>query len=307
VIDIKNIWICGIGGVGGYFGGVVANKLEKNLYNSYFLARGQHLDEIKRHGLTLRLDSGKELNCVPTLASDDVTDFPTPDLCIVCVKSYDLDDLIISIRKKITNNTVIIPLMNGIDIYERIRKSLQKGIVLPTCVYIGSHIEKPGLVIQSGNPGFFNSGSDTQHPDFDPQGILDIFKDINIGMNWQDNPQPAIWKKYLLVASFALVSAHTGQTLGGIIDDKDSLKLLKKIMNEIVAIANKKGIGLADNIIENTINFCKDYPEVKPSYARDVEKGKKNEGDLLGGTIIRMGIKLGIPTPITRSIFKEID
>lgn len=122
---------------------------------------------------------------------------------------------------------------------------------------------------------------------------------------WQDNPYPAIWEKYLLTASFGLVSANTGQTLGGIIEDKDSQELLKKIMQEIIMIANKKGITLADNIIENTIEFCKDYPEVKPSYARDVEKGKINEGDLFGGTIIRMSKSLGIPTPVTNSIYKE--
>jgi len=304
-MNVENIWICGIGGVGGYFGGVIAKKLENSSPNVYFLARGPHLEEIKKNGLTLRLDNGEELLCKPTLASDDVNEFPAPDLCIICVKSYDLDNLIISFREKITNKTVIISLMNGIDIYERIRKNFNNGIVLPTCVYIGSHIAKPGYVIQSGNPGFFNSGPDPQNPDFSPEKILDIFKEIDIGMNWREDPLPAIWEKYLLVASFALVSAHTGQTLGGIIDDKDSQEMLREIMQEIIMIANKKGISLSNNIIEDTIEFCKDYPEVKPSYARDVEKGKINEGDLFGGTIIRMGKTLGIPTPITVSIYKE--
>lgn len=302
---IKNIWICGLGGVGGYFGGVIAKKLENSSTKIYFLARGQHLNEIKKKGLTLRLDNGEEILCTPNLASDDVNDFPVPDLCLICVKSYDLDNFTEMFREKITKNTVIIPLMNGIDIYERIRKNLQNGIVLPTCVYIGSHIETPGLVIQTGNPGFFNSGPDPQNPDIYPKEILKLFKKLEIGMNWHEDPLPAIWAKYLLVASFALVSAKTGQTLGGIIEEKDSQKMLRQIMQEIIDIANKKGITLANNIIESTIEFCKDYPEVKPSYARDIEKGKINEGDLFGGTIIRMGKNLGIPTPITNSIYKE--
>jgi 2-dehydropantoate 2-reductase len=77
-------------------------------------------------------------------------------------------------------------------------------------------------------------------------------------------------------------------------------------MKEIVLIAEKKGIKLPKNIIENTIEFCKDYPDVKPSYSRDIEKGRRNEGDLFGGTIIRMGKELGVPTPITASIYKKI-
>ena len=66
-----------------------------------------------------------------------------------------------------------------------------------------------------------------------------------------------------------------------------------------------KGIKFIDNIIENIIEFCKDYPDVKPSYARDVEKGRATEDDLFGGTIIRLGRELGIPTPMTSSLYKD--
>jgi 2-dehydropantoate 2-reductase len=155
-MEIKNIWICGIGGVGGYFGGRLANyisNMDEEKYKIYFLARGAHLEQIKKKGLTLQMSDGNEIICKPTLASDKIQNFPAPDLCLICVKSYDLDDLIVRIKEKLTDNTIIIPLMNGFDIYERIRKNLDKsGIVLPSCVYVGSHIKRPGLVIQTGNP-----------------------------------------------------------------------------------------------------------------------------------------------------------
>lgn len=307
-MGIKNIWICGVGGVGGYFGGRLAytvSNMDEKKYNIYFLARGVHLEHIKRNGLKLQMSDDQEIICQPKLASEDINEFPVPDLCLICVKSYDLDDLIRAIKERLADNTIIIPLMNGIDIYDRIRKNLDKCIVLPTCVYVGSHIEKPGFVIQSGNPGFFNCGFDPKLPNFNPKIILDFFQEMRITAHWQDNPYPAIWEKYLLVASFALVSAHTGQTLGGIIYDKNSREILEKIMEEIVIIADRKNIKLHDNIIEDTIEFCKDYPDVKPSYLRDIEKGKKNEGDLFGGAIIRMGKELGVPTPMTVSIYKE--
>ena len=306
-MEIKNILICGIGGVGGYFGGKIAYKIsniEVDKYKLYFLARGSHLEEINKNGLRLHLADGKKLVCNPTLASDKIDDFPVPDLCLICVKSYDLDDLIIKIKEKLADNTVIIPLMNGIDIYDRIRKNLKKSIILPSCVYIGSHIEEPGLIIQSGNPGFFYCGLDPKYPNFNPQSILDFFKEMEIIAYWKENSYPAIWEKYLLVASFALVSAYTGQTMGEIIYDDNSRNILKKIMEEIIIIASRKGIKLPDNIMEHTIEFCKDYPDVKTSYQRDVEKGGKNEGDLFGGAILRMGKELGIPTPTTASIYQ---
>ena len=195
--------------------------------------------------------------------------------------------------------------MNGIDIYERIRKNLEKSIVLPTCVYVGSHIEEPGYVIQTGNPGFFSSGLDPKHIDFNPLPIIDFFKEMKITLNWKENPYPAIWEKYVLVASFALVCTHTGRTIGEVIDGKESSSMLRKIMEEIITIANEKGIKLSDSLIEDIINFCKDYPDVKPSYQRDVEKGKRNEGDLFGAAILRMGKEFGIQTPTTASIYKN--
>ena len=305
---IRNIWVCGIGGVGGYFGGRLAYKIS-NMHNDnyriFFYARGIHLKEIKKKSLELHTSNGDVLICEPTLASDDINDFPNPDLCLICVKSYDLDNLISTIKEKLTDDTILIPLMNGFDIYDRIRKNLKKSIVLPSCVYIGSHIEKPGLVIHSGNPGFFYSGFDPSHPSYKPEHVINFFNERGIDMRWKDDPNPIIWQKFLLVASFALVSAFTGQTLGGIIYDEKSREILVKIMEEIMLIAEAKGIKLPETIIEDTIEFCKDYLEVKPSYARDVEKGKKNEGDLFRGAIIRMGKEFGIPTPSTISIYKE--
>ncbi|MFX1340922.1 MAG: ketopantoate reductase family protein, partial [Promethearchaeota archaeon] len=151
----------------------------------------------------------------------------------------------------------------------------------------------------------FYSGLDPKYPNFNPQIVIDFFKEMNVIFHWRDDPNPAIWEKYVLVASFSLVTAHTGLTMGGVINDENSLDMLKKVMEEIVLIAKKKNINLPENIIKNTIEFCKDYPDVKPSYQRDVEKGGENEGDLFGGAVIRMGNKYNIPTPMTASIYKE--
>ncbi len=307
-MEINNIWVCGIGGVGGYFGGKIAYRINhenKPRHKIYFLARGEHLQKIKDEGLILQTSMGNHLTCKPTLASNNPMDFPGPDLCLICVKSYDLDDLILKIKNNLKEETIIIPLMNGIDIYERIRKNLENCIVLPSCVYLGSHIEKPGLVIQSGNPGFFCCGPDPLHFDFNPQIIIDLFRKMKIDLNWKKDPYPSIWEKYLLVASFALVCTHAGETMGGVINDARSNLMLRDLMNEILSISKKKGIKLPENIIENTIEFCKKFPDVKPSYMRDVKKGKKNEGDLFGGAIIKMGKDHDIPTPVTSSIYSK--
>jgi len=304
--NIKNILVCGLGGVGGYFGGKIAHKiaqLNEEKYKIYFLARGLHLEEIKKNGLKLNSSNGEELVCKPTLASDDINEIPMPDLCLICVKGYDLDDLIKLLKEKLSDKTFIIPLMNGIDINERIRKNLKKSIVLPSCVYVLSHIEKPGFIVQSGFAGYFYTGLDPKHPNFNPKIIINFFKKMEITINWEDDPYPSLWEKYVFIAAFALITAYTGKTISGVIHDKVSNVTLKKVMGEIILIAERKGIKLSDNLIEDIIGKTKDL-DVKTSYQRDVEKGKINEGDLFGGTIIRMGKELGVPTPTTASIYK---
>ena len=307
---VENVCVCGIGGVGGYFAGKMAYKIAqdfKDKYKIYFIARGPHLKEIKKNGLELHTNEGEKLICKPTLATNNLDEISTPDLCLICVKSYDLDNIVKALKEKVSEKTVIIPLMNGIDIYDRIRKILKKGIVLPSCVYIGSHIEKPGLVIQSGNPGFANCGFDPKYPDYKPQYVFDFFEEMQLLFNWKDDPYPAIWEKYLLVASFALVTAYKDQIFGEVFADDESLDLIRKIMAEIIEIAKPLDIKLPKDVIEKIIEFCKDYPDIKTSYQRDVEKKRKNEGDLFGGTIIRLGKKFGIPTPITQKIYDAIE
>jgi 2-dehydropantoate 2-reductase len=116
-----NIAVIGIGGVGGYFGGKLTQLLkdDKNI-NIYFIARNQHLSEIKKNCLILDTDEGI-ITCIPTLAMDNIAELPKLDLCLICVKSYDLEKVLFEIKSKITDKTMILPLLNGVDIYERIR------------------------------------------------------------------------------------------------------------------------------------------------------------------------------------------
>ncbi|MDP4178788.1 MAG: 2-dehydropantoate 2-reductase N-terminal domain-containing protein, partial [Bacillota bacterium] len=147
-----NVAFIGVGGVGGYFGGKMTQLMqerERNL-NVFFVARGKHLEEIKRNGLTLDTKQEGILKCYPTMATDNFDELPMLDICYICVKQYDLENVLIKLRPKIGQNTKIIPLLNGIDIYERIRKIIKNGVVFPSCVYVGTHIKKPGVVHQNG-------------------------------------------------------------------------------------------------------------------------------------------------------------
>lgn len=302
-----NIAVIGIGGVGGFFGGKLTQILKDDAdLNIYFIARGQHLAEIQKNGLLLDSDEGEYI-CRPTKALDNIAELPEIDLCLLCVKGYDLDKVLIPLKEKVSEKTMILPLLNGVDIYERIRKTIDKGVVFPSCVYVGTHIEKPGKVTQRGGTCTIHFGKDPHNDYIDP-AIFDLFDKANIKYSWLENPYTEIWSKFVFIAAYGLVTANSGRTIGEAVSSDELSRDLKLIMHEIAAIAEKKGITLPQSIVHDSYIKGKNFPfEAKTSFQRDFENADKpDERDLFGGTIIRMGAETGVTAETTERIYESI-
>jgi len=128
-----NICFFGVGGVGGYYGTLLSkyfNKTGKG--NTYFVARGKHKDAIIEKGLLLKKEGGKEEILIkPHFCTDTVNDLPVCDIVVVSVKGYDLENVTKDIDKITDENSIILPLLNGSDIYDRMRQHLKNGIFYP--------------------------------------------------------------------------------------------------------------------------------------------------------------------------------
>ncbi|MGS0763678.1 ketopantoate reductase family protein [Syntrophomonas curvata] len=307
--EIRTVWVMGLGGVGGFFGGQIAYYLHQHddSRRVYFIARGQHLREIREHGLILR-SNNENLICHPAGAAEDPGDFPVPDLCLLAVKSYDLQRSVQQINPYIHDNAVVLPLLNGLDIYDRVCRTLDYGIVLPACIYIASHIEQPGRVVHNGPPGRILFGNDPRFPEFDPEVLLAFCREINLDVSRVDDPCPAIWEKYLMVAPFALVTAARGKSFGEVLEDAEDNGCTAAIMQEIIRIGQKQGIELDMGFVAKTLAAAGRFPyNARSSFQRDLEQGRgKAEGDVFGATISRMGREAGVATPMTDKMMRLI-
>jgi 2-dehydropantoate 2-reductase len=309
---IKDIVVFGLGGVGGFFGGKIACRLDREKDETrgvFFVARGPHLEKIRKDGLVLNTADGNQMVCRPALATDNMEDIPRLDLCLICVKSYDLEGALRALGPKVGDDTVLLPLLNGVDVYERVKAGLSRGIVLPATVYVGTHIERPGVVTQQGGEGIILLGKDPCFPDFNPGRVTDFLSLMEIKFKWIDDPFPAIWEKYVFIAAFGLVTACSGKTLGEVASDSEWRKQTEGVMREIVRIAERRQIALPAGIVGDSLEKANNFPyETRTSYQRDIEtKGNLNEGDLFGRTILRMGLELKVPTPVTRSLYSKIE
>ena len=299
-----NIAIVGVGGVGGYFGGLLA-RAAKDIpgLKVYFIARGQHLEEIKKNGLIIDTDDGQFI-CVPEMATDDIAALPDIDLFLLCVKSYSLPQVLEKMKSKVKDATLILPLLNGMDIYDRVRAVIDKGTVFPSCVYVGTHLEKPGKIKQRGGTAKIIFGKDPKNPEL-PRELLSLFDSAGIKYSWTDDINAEIWKKYIFIAAFGLVTAASGKTLGEVLGSPELKGSVEKIMREITGIASKLGIKLPGSIIEDTLKNAAGFPpDTKTSFQRDFEiEGKPDERDIFGGAVIRLGKKTGMPTLETERVF----
>jgi len=306
---IKNVCVYGIGGVGGYFGGRIAHEISKDnrAIQVFFIGRGEHLKAVQQHGLNLITDK-EEFFCFPNIATDNIRHISTPDLYLLCVKGYDLDNAAASISKNISADTVILPLLNGVDIYERIRTSLEKAIVSPASVYVSSSIEKPGTIRQKGPEGHIVFGKDPKHLGYNYEHLIKFFNEMGISNTWYDNPYPAIWEKYMFITAFSLMTAYSGKTIGAVLTDDKLKRMTENIMKEVVLVGKTKNIDFKQDVVEKTLQKAQNFPyETKTSFQRDYEKGNtRNEGDIFGGTLIRLAKEYNISIPTITDVYGEL-
>jgi 2-dehydropantoate 2-reductase len=300
----RAIGVIGVGGVGGYYGSKLCRLISEQGHKVYFIARGPHLAAIRKDGLSVRTAAEGDWLSRPTLATDDFRDLPVLDTCLLCVKSYDLREIVQQLRPCLSGDTAIIPLLNGIDICDRMRRESDVGYIYPACTYIGVHISAPGKIYQQGGDCKILIGSDARSADASPHFLFELFKQCGIQFEWCEDISSVLWRKYLFIAAFGMVMAGFDKTLGQVMETPELSQYVQAIMAEIAALAQNQGIVLPADITDATYRQGRNFAyEAKTSFQRDYENANKpDERDLFGDTILRMGRSSGIETPVTRKL-----
>src|SRR5690554_274296 len=221
-IEYIEIAVVGLGGVGGYFGFKLAHTFGQGKEAQItFVARQATYSAVQERGLVLLSPEHEHQVVNPDLLLSDVEELSKIDLVLICVKEYDLEKVCQQLKGKVAERTEILPLMNGVDIYDRIRKVITKGIVLPACVYVASHIKEKGVVEHKGKPGLIVFGKDPAFPQFYPEKVMELFQRAGIRYDYREDPFPDIWAKFVFIASFGLVTARYNLPIGKVNEDSN--------------------------------------------------------------------------------------
>lgn len=291
------IGILGLGGVGGYFGGLLAKAYSKSdQIEIVFIARGETQKTIAQYGLKIISDDGETI-VFPSIVSNNPEIIGKLDYLICATKTYDIEESLLSFQKCITKNTIFLPLYNGVDASERISALYPDNVVLEGCVYIVSMINSPGEIRKIGAYEKLFFGSRTA-PMAKLKTLQSIFKKAGIESYLVDNIEETVWEKFIFISALASATSYLNQNVGEILSNESSRKLYVGLLNEITLIAAVKGLELPNDIIMQTILKLEKTPHnATSSMHRDVLAGGKIELTSLTQFVVEQGLKYEVETP----------
>jgi 2-dehydropantoate 2-reductase len=294
--------VLGAGGVGGYFGSKLANAGE----DVWFIARGKHLDAMKQRGLMVK--SAKEAFTVaPQKISGNAADAGQVDVVLFCVKSYDTEEAARQLVPSLHKKTVIISLQNGIDNEELIRQIIPAGTVYGGVAYIYSTITAPGEITRYEGPAKIVFGPLDNEVSDQAHKIHDTFQHAGISADLSSNIQQELWKKFIFITGVSGITALTRLTLGELLANEETRQLVRSAMEETQAVAFAEHISLNPGLMESFFETLSKFKnDTRSSLYYDLANGKPMELEALAGTVVKLGERLSIPTPIQKTIYASL-
>ena len=286
------IGILGIGGVGGYYGGKLASCFaNKSRHEIIFIARGIHLGEIQNSGLKI-ISPESTYIARPTLAVENPGKCGIFDLLLVCVKTYDLANALELVSGNINSSTIIIPLINGIDPVEKIKWKFPGSTVFQGCCYLNAYIKSPGTVKFRGGLEQILIGC---HNAEKLSVVSDLFSEAGINYFSAPGISKQVWEKYIFGSTISSVGAIENESFGEIISDPERMKLLDGMIEEVLSVANSKGMIFENDFKEKLIEKISSYPgNARSSMQLDFVTGKKTELETFTGYVVKCGEESGI-------------
>ncbi|PIX06044.1 MAG: 2-dehydropantoate 2-reductase [Flavobacteriales bacterium CG_4_8_14_3_um_filter_35_10] len=293
------IVVVGAGGVGGYFGG----RLAQAGFDLTFLLRDAQFEAIKQNGLQVKSIKG-DFKVFPKVINDVKTLNNTPDLIILGIKSWQLIALAKQIKPIVGKNTLILPLQNGADNADKLLTVLPRKNVLAGLCRIVSKVESPGII---------------NHFDFEPEIIFgnlnnqiteplkalkNAFDKAGIKNKLSENILTDIWIKFLFITTYSGIGALTRMPIGTVRAHAYLMNMMLETADEVLQIAQAKKIALTQQNVKNCISAIEnlDYHSTA-SMQRDLMEGKPSELENFNGYIVKQGLELGIKTPINDFIY----
>ena len=286
------ILVYGAGAVGGFFGGLLAHAGE----DVRFVARGAQREALQTSGLTIESRLRGTIVIPSVAVSDSAAAGGVVDLILVCVKTQQMAGILDDLAAAVGEQTVIVPLQNGVEADEHLAGRFPHATVLPAVVYVGATLDTPGTVshVAAGTIGI---GARLERDNAVLPAVRDLLAKTGQPIHISNDIQRERWHKLMWNAAFNSVSAITGRVPADLVSQPDTRALVLAIMNEVLAVGRACGVDLRQEDIDRHIAWTEGAAGLRTSTMVDRERGRPMESDGLVGVIVRKGRAAGVPTP----------
>lgn len=291
------IAVMGAGGLGGYFGA----RLCLGGADVHFIARGKHLEAMRRDGL--RINGPEPLHVARVAATDDAGSIGAVDLVMLCVKLWDTDAALEQIRPLVGEHTAIISFQNGVLKDQALLAAYGAGRVMGGVGYIAATIDRPGVIRQTGTMqrllfGEFDGSRSTRG-----QAILDACLAGGIKAELSEDILREIWQKFVFLAGLSGTTTTIRKPIGPIRENAQTRGFLLDVMREVVAVGRAHGVHLPEDYAEVRLRLADDVAyDTTSSMHHDLERGNRLEVRWLAGAVVELGQRKGVPVPLNRAI-----
>ena len=282
----------GTGGVMGYF----MTKAGKDVT---LIARGKHLEAIRKNGLTIQKlwDESRETLPVKACTAEEYKEIP--DVILVCIKGYSMDETVPTIKKIAGKETVVIPILNIYGTGGRLQKKLPELTVTDGCIYVSANIMEPGVILQHGKILRVVFGA--RKPEEETEKMREVAKDMvtdDLEVILSENIRRDAMVKFSYVSPIGTAGLYCNAVAADFQREGEQREMFKALIREIVALSHAMGIEFAEDLVERNLKILAALsPEATTSMQRDVMEGKQSEKDGLVDEVVRLGKAYGVPVP----------
>ena len=287
--------IIGAGGTGGCLG-FFLKKAGKDVT---LIARGKHLEAIRKNGLTIQKlwDESRETLPVKACTAEEYKEIP--DVILVCVKGYSMDDTVPTIKKIAGKETVVIPILNIYGTGGRLQKNLPELTVTDGCIYVSANIMEPGVILQHGKILRVVFGA--RKPEEETEKMREVAKDMvtdDLEVILSENIRRDAMVKFSYVSPIGAAGLYCNAVAADFQREGEQREMFKALIREIVALSHAMGIEFEEDLVERNLKILASLsPEATTSMQRDVIEGKRSEMDGLVYEVVRMGREYKVSMP----------
>lgn len=296
------IAVVGAGGVGGYFGG----RLAQAGFDTTFIVRGATLQALRAHGL--RVDSVKgDFILERVSATDDPAAVGHVDAILLAVKAWQIPEAAKNLASLLGPETMVVPLENGIDAPEVLIPLVGQAHVIGGLCAIVSYIVEPGHVRHAAFDPLVMFGELDNSRTARVERLREAFTQAGVNAQVPDDIHHSMWTKFLFIAVMSGIGALTRVPVGVWRESPELRELVTQSLREVVAVAAARGISLGDDAVEKTWQrYDVMAPDATASLQRDMMEGKPSELDAQLGAIVRLARENGVSVPVTSMVYHAL-